>query len=281
MTETITISNEQESKYFTYDILQAVMKKNGKGIPLNKIYDSKVFWDSMGERFYKAFDRPEKCGFGVDFFVDRLKELQPVESVLDVGCGFGRLAPFLLQSKMTSRYTGIDISSNVLKSSEQYFDTSVRENQDIEKIQGFFMNGQLTDETRGIVQNDIKSVIESLKKKAEEKSAKLKPNYMDKVSLSVGVVRKIEFDSNLFDVVISNECVQHLNYNDAVEACREIARVSKLWIVMLERWAFPGEHSEPHIWSHNYSDIFSELGLGVLQITTIAAGLQGVVVRKR
>jgi len=282
MSEAITISNEKvESKNFTYDDLQIYIKKGGKGIPVNKPYDPKVFWDSMGDKFYKAFDKPEKCGFGVEFFIDRLKQLQPIDSLLDVGCGFGRLAPFLLQAQVCKQYTGIDIAESIVKCSENYLDISVKEENELEKVQQFFMNGNISDDTKTLIAKDVNSLLEVIKKKQDERAKKQTVDYRDKIKLSQGDSRKIQFDSNSFDCVIVNEVLQNMNYQDAIESCREIARVSKSNIVLLERWAFPNEHSEPHVWSHNYSQIFTELGLDVLQTTTISQGLQGLVVRKR
>lgn len=282
MSEAITISNDKvESKYYTYDDLQGVIKRGGKGIPINKIYDPKEFWDSMGEKFYRAFDRPEKCGFGIEFFIDRLKQFQPVQSLLDVGCGFGRVAPFLLQSKVIEKYVGVDIANSIIKCSEEYLDPTVREDSDVKTIESFFSNGQLSQETKTIVSDGVKALIESVKVKSQEKLSKTKPDFRDKISLSQGDVRSLKFDSESFDCVISNECIQHLNPGDAMLACQEMARVSRQSIILLERWAFPGEHAEPHAWSHNYNDIFTELGIDVVQVTTISQGLQGVVVRKR
>ena len=282
MSEAITISNDKvESKYFTYDDLQAVIKRGGKGIPINKPYCPKEFWESMGEKFYRAFDKPEKCSFGVEFFLDRIKQFQPVASLLDVGCGFGRIGPFLLQANVIEKYTGIDISNKILKCADEYLDPSVKEDTDAKQIEGFFSNGQLSLETKSLVSDGVKSLIETIKSKAKEKSSKNKVDYREKITLLDGDARGLKLESESFDCVISNECLQHLSPDDAIKACRELARVSKNSIILLERWAFPGEHAEPHIWSHNYSEIFNNLGLDVLQITTIVQGLQGVVVRKR
>ena len=285
MSEAITISNDtkvqEESKFYTYDQLQAVIKRGGKGLPLNKVYDPKVFWDSMGEKFYKAFDRPEKCGFGIEYFIDRIKQLLPISSILEVGCGFGRLGPFLLQSKMCEKYTGVDISDSILKCSDEYLDPSVKEDADVKTLEGFFSGGAISDESKHLVGQEIQTVIESLKKKSIEKLTKVKPDYRSLINLISGDARKLPFDSDSFDCVITSEVFQHLSPEDVRDACMEILRVTKGPAVLLERWAFPGEHSEPHVWSHNFNEIFSDLGVDVLQITTVSQGLQGVVVRKR
>ena len=283
MSEAIVISDDKkvESKYFTYKDLQDVIKRGGKGMDSTKAYNPKEFWDSMGEKFYRAFDKTEKCSFGVDFFVDRLKIMQPIESVLEVGCGFGRVAPFILQAGVASSYKGIDISESILKCSEQYLEPVIKETKDIDAISAFMSNGALSEESKRLIAEDVNKIIKSLESKASEKSKK-PVDFRDKISVGLGDVRNLsEIESESFDCVISNETIQHLNPTEAIEACGEVVRVSKKYAILLERWAFPGEHSEPHIWSHNYSEIFNDLGVEVLQVTTIAQGLQGVVVRKR
>ena len=283
MSEAVTISSDvkEESTFYTYDDLQAVIKRGGKGLPLHKTYDPKVFWDSMGERFFKAFDQPQKCGFGVEYFIDRLRQYQPVKSVLEVGCGFGRIAPFLLQAKVTEKYVGVDIAPSILKCSETFLDPSVKEDIDVRNLEHFFSGATLSEETKKGVESEIHALIDSLKKKAVEKITKEKPDFRPLIELREGDARKLPFESDSFDCVITSEVMQHLPPDDVKDACMEMARVTRGPIIMLERWAFPGEHSEPHVWTHNFNEIFTELGLQVLQITTISQGLQGIVVQKR
>lgn len=302
MAETITISNDiskeskvdfsapsivnekPESKFFTYEDLQSVIKRGGKRIPVTKQYDPKVFWNSMGERFYRAFDKPEKCLFGVEFFIDRLKEFQPIESILEVGCGFGRMAPFFMQAKIAEKYHGIDICESILKCSSNYLNPDPSENADLNNINDFFMNGNISSITKAIIASDVDKLLENIKKSHIEKSKKSEldcKNIASSITFSQGDARSLKLDSESYDCVISSEVIQHINPEDAMNACRELVRISKRAIILAERWAFPGEHSEPHIWSHDYSRIFTDLGLEILQVTTIAQGLQGVVVRKR
>src|SRR3990167_3179361 len=280
MSEAIIISDDKqvESKFFTYEDLQGVINRGGKGMPITKLYDPKEFWDSMGKKFYRAFDKPEKCGFGVDFFVDKLKALQPIKNVLEIGCGFGRIALFLIQSKVTETYTGIDISKEILECSKEYLEPVIKEAKDIESLNGFFLNGSLSDETKKLLSPEINNILGVAKEKLSEKSERKAVDFRDKIQMFQGDCRHTELDSGSFDCVFSSETLQHLNPDDCLTACREAVRLTNSTIILLERWAFPSEHSEPHIWSYNYSQIFSDLGLEILQVTTIAQGLQGVVV---
>ena len=116
---------------------------------------------------------------------------------------------------------------------------------------------------------------------------KKKPDFIqpvdlrEKINISEGDVRKLDAESNSYGCVLSHELLQHLNPEEALDSLREMIRVSSKYVIMVERWGFPGEHSEPHLWSHNLSEMAKEVGVDVLQIMIVNNGMQGVVLKKK
>ena len=80
---------QSNGKYFTRAHVDEARKKQGRELPIDLEYDPKIFWDSVGEAFYKSFVKREQYQVGVPWLVDRLRVLK-VETLLDCGTGFGR-----------------------------------------------------------------------------------------------------------------------------------------------------------------------------------------------
>src|SRR3990167_1586094 len=100
MNETMKTENEipideKESEYFTIQDVFEAKKINGAGLKLKK-YDPFIFWDGMGESWFRMFDNKRKFQVNIGWITDRLK-LFRINSLLEVGCGFGRILPFLFQ----------------------------------------------------------------------------------------------------------------------------------------------------------------------------------------
>jgi len=223
----------ETNNFFSYQDIVDCKEKGGRELPLTKPYDPVKFWNDFGELFYKRFDKREKFRINVDWTVDRLKQLE-AESLLEVGCGFGRMLPFFVDAGAVEIADGIDVSETLVNCSKEYL--------------------------------------------APHEGS---PDYANKVSVSMGDVRMLEFPSSSYDIVLSSETLQHLNQDDMELGLREIVRVAKRAIILIERWAFPSEHAEPHIWSYDYATILRSMGLIVAQVTTIAPSLQSLVALKR
>lgn len=261
------------NEYYLFEDILEAQKNQGRGVPLKK-YDPLIFWDGIGERWYQSFNRREKLASSVAWIIDRLKTLK-VNNVLEVGCGFGRLAPFLLDGGAINEVHGVDISPKVLSSSIEYLTPNTHYQDDIAKMKIIMSDANLP--------KSIKDAVKPLLEKELGKTPHGKatpPDFRDKIHLSVDDARDLGFEDNSFDCVLTCEMLQHLSKEDVLLAAKQIQRVSKDWIVLIERWQFPNEHSEPHIWSHDISKIFSEIGCQVLQATTVQPGLQGVICRK-
>lgn len=72
---------------------------------MNDLDKQKVYWDSVAKE--KTFTNPLK--------IKSLKELIPIDgSILDYGCGYGRLSSELVDAGFTD-VTGVDISNEMIK----------------------------------------------------------------------------------------------------------------------------------------------------------------------
>lgn len=114
----------QKPKLFT---IQDIWNERDKNEPIDprKKYDPQFFWDDYGESYYKAHEKREQIQFGlggnnpVAWLIFKLISLK-VDTVLEAGCGFGRLAPFILDGKAAKEYHGIDFSEKILECHKLY-----------------------------------------------------------------------------------------------------------------------------------------------------------------
>lgn len=82
--------------------------------------DGAVYWRDRGRRFE---DEAKAAGWwGIDNqpLVDVLRALH-FTSVLDIGCGFGRMADVAMRLKPGVRYLGVDVSPDMIESARQRY----------------------------------------------------------------------------------------------------------------------------------------------------------------
>ena len=271
-TQTIIEAKESQSDYFLKSDIKKVNEAGGKGMPILKVYDPKRFWDDVGEDFYKAFNSQAQLQMNSLWMSDRLKQLG-VATLLEVGCGFGRILPFLLESGAIKSAVGIDISDKIVANSKDYLNPTPS---DTLKLDDY--RKKLTESK---IDSALKLKLEELLISQYAKRKQNPPDFRDKIEIKLGDARKLEFESDSFDCVLSSETMQHLSCEDVEDAVLEMVRVSRKVIFMVERWVFPGEHPQPDLWSHNYVDILNKLGVKVVQASLISNGLQGVIALKR
>ena len=238
----VEAGQENLNHKFNFQEILDTQKRLGRELDITKQYDPGFFWNDFGPRYFELFRKKEQFLKDVPWLIDRLKVLKP-KSVLEVGCGFGRILPQLIDAKAAEEVQGIDISESILKSSEKYF-----------------------------------APIEEAQLKQGEEAPKLD---FSKIHLQVMDARRMAFESEIFDLVFSCELLQHLSTEDCEQALMEMVRVSKRYVIAMERWAYPHEHSEPHIWSHNIADMLQRLGVHILQTTTVSMGMSGIIAQKR
>jgi SAM-dependent methyltransferase len=75
-------------------------------------FDPDFYWTANGASLATpGSEGPEQAAVlkELTLLVDELKELGPIQSVLDVGCGQGRLAAWLWEELPFAKYTGMDL----------------------------------------------------------------------------------------------------------------------------------------------------------------------------
>ena len=109
---------EQSDHLFTF---RDIWDENDKQIPIDptRRYVPEFFWNDLGDRFLKTFRNEREMQANVGWVIQKLKYLKP-ETVLEIGCSFGRLAPFLIQGEACKEYVGIDIAQSQIASSNTY-----------------------------------------------------------------------------------------------------------------------------------------------------------------
>ncbi len=220
--------NQTDNKnLFTIEDVYESQDKN-EPIDLTKQYDPLYFWDNCGDKFFKSYKKSQDLNKYIGWLVSRIKSLK-VDTLLDAGCGFARIAPFLIDSEAVKEINAIDISQKQLDSAKDYL-------------------------------------------KNYSKADKIK---LEKRSLKWSNVAPYTYDCTM-----SVECMQHLPLTSVRYAIRQLQKVSKKYVVIVERFLYDGEHPLPHLWSHNYIKLATDIGLKVLEAKFIDAGVIAIVFKK-
>jgi len=223
---------ENQKNLFTIEDVWAERDNNQPSDPKKK-YDPQYFWDNYGERYFKSFDKREKFQFGltgqnpVAWLIFKLEKLQP-GSILEAGCGFARLAPFLIDANIVSEYWGIDFSDKIMKSSEDYLRDYAKK---------------------------------------------------DRVHLQNASAKKMPFSNQSFDIVMTNELLMHMSSTKVDHCLREFRRIARKYIVLVERFVYPGEKPYPHIMSHDLMGLCGNVGLTVLESKLIGSGQIAIILK--
>ena len=218
---------ENQVNLFT---INDIWEETDKQIPLDctKTYDPLHFWEDYGERYFNGFKNMNEIQRNVPWIIHKLTSLK-VDTLLDVGCGFCRIEPFLIDSNAVKEITALDFSTKQIESAEKYLSEY--------------------------------------------------PN-KDKIKFVKDSVKHIPTGDNEFDCVLSVECLQHMHLPSVRYALHQMRRVTKKYIVLVERFVYDAEHPQPHLWSHNYLKLAGECGLKVLESKLIGNGIIGTILRK-
>jgi SAM-dependent methyltransferase len=97
-------------------------------------YNPKNFWEELGKRYIYTFaDKdPDKMTdnllLNMPGLIGRMNALSPLENILEVGCGFGRVLGFVWVNRGTIKYkrlVGLEFSSTMVEKSHDYFRDSL------------------------------------------------------------------------------------------------------------------------------------------------------------
>jgi len=230
-------------------------------IDVTKKYDPEFFWKHMGQFYLQTFPRKEDLMLNADWLIYRLKTLN-VKKVLEVGAGFARLAPFLLEAKACETWEGVEFSPTMIESSKQYLDYSILKTPPLKTPP--------EEETE-------------IEKNFRLERLKLFEDINSHITLKQGNALDLPYEDKSFDLVYTHACLMHIPPHQVQRARSEIARVAKNYIVCLERFAYDFEHPEPHRWSYNTAKAFNNMGWEVLESKLInpVQATDGSVFRRR
>ena len=187
----------------------------GEYIPTN-------FWEDYGKVYRNYFknSKDDKLDSSVILnlrdLIARINALQ-VKSVLEVGCGFGRILPSIVEALNLDAY-GIELSSTMIEDSKKY-------------LVGY--------------------------------------EYKDRIHIQQAPAQKIPFGDKSFDLIYTHVCLTHIPPKDIPTVVDEITRVASKYVIHIERFWYPYEHSHPHHWSHLLAPLYIERGWEMLENTEI------------
>lgn len=99
-------------------------------------YNPDEYWRERGKIYRSTFEYNDKFRFQEKFLLDALDKLS-FSSVLEVGCGFGRITKLLLQSYDALDYTAVDLSPDQIDNAKKYVNNSEKVNFVTSNIQSF------------------------------------------------------------------------------------------------------------------------------------------------
>jgi cyclopropane fatty-acyl-phospholipid synthase-like methyltransferase len=84
-------------------------------------YNPKEFWYERGKSYKEKFEYNKKYKLQEQMIVDYLKTISSFLTVLEVGCGFGRINKILLSNfPDIEEYVGIDLSPHQIENAKEY-----------------------------------------------------------------------------------------------------------------------------------------------------------------
>jgi len=99
-------------------------------------YDPDEYWHERGKIYQSTFQYNENFRLQEKYLLDHLRRLS-FSSVLEVGCGFGRITKLLLENFNITTYTALDLSPDQIESAKRYINHSEKVNFVLSDIQSF------------------------------------------------------------------------------------------------------------------------------------------------
>ena len=109
----------QKSVFLLQDIVDN--KDKGTFLDITKRYVGLDFWESSAEYFYKSHQKKNQYQQNVGWLLQKLNVLKP-KTILDLGCGFGRLLPFMYDGmgEKPEKIIGADFCQKMIEYSKDY-----------------------------------------------------------------------------------------------------------------------------------------------------------------
>lgn len=204
-----TYSHRIKENYTGYYEPESFWAEMGKYYLKTFISNSKEESDTKDEDEFKLNSKGSRLELNAQQLIARLRALNPIK-ILEVGCGFGRLIPFIIGNvPSVEELIGVEFSSTMIENSKLYLKHY---------------------DTQG------------------------------KTKIIQGDARDLPFEGKHFDTTYTHVCLTHIPPKYIDKVTREISRVTKKWIVHIERFAYLYEHPNPHRWSHMIIPHYLNLG---------------------
>lgn len=85
-------------------------------------YDPLEYWTERGKYYQAQYKHDSKKQIQEEALLSSLKSLS-FSSVLEIGCGFGRITKLLISNFPTVDYTAVDLSPDQIKNAKKYTDS--------------------------------------------------------------------------------------------------------------------------------------------------------------
>ena len=138
-----------------------------KGYPIIYLYLPFQYWRQEGKTYQQNFKPNKHHKIHEKLLVDLLKRLE-FSTVLEVGCGFGRITKLMLNNfKGIKEYDAIDLSPDQIENAKRYVNSPLVKYQ-VSEIQAFNPNGKkydlvlISEVLLHIMPSEIKAVMEKL-----------------------------------------------------------------------------------------------------------------------
>ena len=88
---------------------------------MSSSYNPKEFWYERGKRYKEKFEYNKKYKLQEQMIVDYLKRISSFSTVIEVGCGFGRITKILLSNfPDIKEYIAVDLSPHQIENAKRY-----------------------------------------------------------------------------------------------------------------------------------------------------------------
>lgn len=242
---------DNQINFFTVQDIYNLTDK-GEDLDFTKTYDPLHFWEDFGDKYFKGFDKPQEFMKYIPWLLKKFNVLK-VDTLYDAGCGFCRVEPFLLQAKVVKEITAIDISQKQLDCAKDYLTPTL-------PLRPSFK----TDEEYKKAQEEHKKALERI----------------EHIDIRKQTLKWSTIKPESYDCTMTIEVMQHLPISSVRYAIKELQKLSKKYVIIVERFVFDGEHPTPHIWSHNYAKMMTDIGLKLIEASNLGQGMIGMIFKK-
>lgn len=92
-------------------------------------YRPREYWIKRGKVYRQQFKHDKKREMQENMLIDHLKSLSPFHSVLEVGCGFGRITKLIFENfPSIKEYLAVDLSPEQIEEAEKYVGDGIDRN---------------------------------------------------------------------------------------------------------------------------------------------------------